>query len=318
MGLNFEETGLTPIGKVDIPDIYFNRYQSGIEEFDHLLGGGALPGSVITLCAKGGLGKSTLLLQVTQAYQRNNLNVAYLSGEESIHQIAFRCTNLGVEDVPVANMTDLEEICELIESAKLNIVVIDSFQHITTEVDIGERKLQRVAIDKLCQVAQANECTVFIIMHVTKAGILKGDSYVPHTADVNMEIKSGEEEYGSKEYRIIEIPTKNRFGPPTEIVTKMSGSGYIFTVDVPEKQDAKGGKRTREKQREFNKILAMLEPPAITVQRVMDDLECDYMHAYNRLAELSRNGDLIKFGKGKDAIYKVTKVEEQEYERAYA
>lgn len=308
MALKFEKTDLVPIGEIDIPSIYYNRYKSNVVEFDHLLGDGALPGSVITLCAKGGLGKTTLLLQVFQQYKNNGYNVAYLSGEESVHQIAFKCSNLGVDGVPVANITDLEDICELISQHKLKLLAIDSFQHITTKVDYGERKLQRVAIDKLCKVAQENECTVFIIMHVTKQGILKGDSYVPHTADVNMEIRSGEEEYGDKDYRIIEIGTKNRFGPLTEIVTKVSASGHSFTIDPPQKQE-NTSKRSNQKQREFDTILTMIEPPAITIPRVMEELDCDYMHAYNRLAELTRNGDLTKFGKGKDSIYKVTKVE---------
>jgi len=312
MALQFEQTGLTPIGEVDIPAIYYNRYKSGIEEFDHLLGDGALPGSVITLCAKGGLGKTTLLLQAFQQYMNNGLRVAYLSGEESIHQIAFKCSNLNVENVPVANVTDLEEICNLIRYNNLNIVAIDSFQHISSEVDYGERKLQRVAIDKICKVAQETECTVFVIMHVTKQGILKGDSYVPHTADVNMEIKSGEEEYGDKDYRILEIGTKNRFGPLAEVVTKMSGNGYIFTIEPPEKQDAKTNKRSQQKQNDLSVILSMIEPPAITIPRVMEELSCDYMHAYNRLAELTRNGELTKFGKGKDSIYKVTKIEQND------
>lgn len=309
MALQFKQTDLTPISEVNIPSIYYNRYKSGIEEFDHVLGNGALPGSVITLCAKGGMGKTTLLLQAFQQYMNNGLRVAYLSGEESIHQIAFKCSHLNVENVPVANVTDLEDICELIVKNKLNIVAIDSFQHISTKVDYGERKFQRVAIDKLCKVAQENECTIFVIMHVTKQGILKGDSYVPHTADVNMEIRSGEEEYGDKEYRIIEIGTKNRFGPLTEVVTKMTGNGYIFSIDPPQKQDtSSSSKKSNQKQQDFNTILTMIEPPAITIQRVMEELDCDYMHAYNRLAELTRNGDLTKFGKGKDSIYKVTKL----------
>jgi predicted ATP-dependent serine protease len=309
MALQLTQTDLVPIGEIDIPDIFFNRYKSGIEEVDHLLGNGALPGSVITLCAKGGLGKSTLMLQLFQQYNKRGYKVAYLSGEESVHQIAFKCAHLGVKDVPVANVTDLEDICELISHNKLNVVVIDSFQHITSKVELSGRQIQRVAINKLCKVAQETACTIFIIMHVTKQGVLKGDSYVPHTADVNMEIRSGEEEYGSKEYRIIEIPTKNRFGPPTEIVTKMTSSGYIFTVDVPEKQEQKESKRSNQKARDFKTILSMVEPPAITIQRVMGELDCDYMHAYNRLAELTRNGDLTKFGKGQNSIFKVTKVQ---------
>jgi len=307
MALGFAKTGLQPIGKIKVPDIFYNRYKSGIDEIDDLFGDGALPGAVFTLCAKGGLGKSTLMLQLLQAYSMQGYDVAYLSGEESKFQIAYKCGHLGVSDVPVDNITDIDEILELINSGDIDFMVLDSFQHITTKRDMSGRAIQKFAVDEICKAAQKSHCCVFIIMHVTKAGQLKGDSYVPHTVDVNMEIRSGEDEYGDKKFRIVEIPTKNRFGPPTEFIAEMTGNGYKFTVDVEPVEANKGkvNKRTAAKQSEFDAILTLLDPPAITPERVMEELDVDYNHAYGRLAELTKNRKLIKYGKGQQAIFKV-------------
>jgi len=299
-----KKSNLEKIGKVDVPEIFYQRRMSGLEEFDHLIGNGALPGSTFTLCAKGGLGKSTLMLQLMQAYSENDFNVAYVSGEESKYQIAFKCGHLHVHDVRVANITDVEEICDLIRDEDLDFIVIDSFQHLTTTREYSSVKMQKWAVNELCKAAQDTHCVVFIIMHVTKGGILKGDSYVPHTVDVNLQIHSGEDDYGDRKYRVIET-SKNRFGPIDEIVTEMTGSGHLFTVDVGKKEATpKQNRRSAAKQAEFDKILE-LTGQAVTPVLVMELLDVDYNHAYGRLAELTKSQKMRKIGRGQDAIFQV-------------
>jgi predicted ATP-dependent serine protease len=301
-----KKSKLEKIGAVDVPDIFYNRRMSGLEELDYLFGGGALPGSTFTLCAQGGLGKTTLMLQLMQAYYDNDFNVGYVSGEESKYQIAFKCGHLGVHDVPVANITDVEEICQLIKDEDMDFLVIDSFQHLTTTTDKTGLTFQKWAVNQLCKAAQDNLCCVFIIMHVTKAGILAGSTYVPHTVDVNLQFRSGEDEYGDRKYRVLES-SKNRFGSVDEIVTMMTGNGHVFTVDVQKKeQTPKQSKRSAAKQAEFDKILE-LSGMAITPIMIMEHLDVDYNHAYGRLAELTKNNKLKKIGRGQDAIFQVLK-----------
>jgi predicted ATP-dependent serine protease len=310
MSLTFQKgQGLQPVGEIEIPDIFYNRYKTGLEEFDNLVGGGLLPGSTITFCARGGLGKTTLMMQVMESCVYEGYNSALFTGEQSREQVAFNSPRLNVRKLPVDSETDVDKICQAIEENDLKVVTIDSFQHLTMPSSgLSGRKLQKAMTDKLINCAQENYCVIIFIMHVTVAGTIKGGTYTPHTVDVNMELRSGEDEYGDKRYRILET-SKNRFGCTTEVVTTMGHNGHVFTTvdDRPTKSaEPKVNVRTAKKQAEFDQILQMVDPPAITPERVMEALEVDYNHAYGRLAELTKNSLLEKFGRGQDAIFKLT------------
>lgn len=309
--LGFVATGLTPIKNIEIPDRFFNRYKTGVEEIDFLFGGedspGILPGSVITCCGTNGTGKTTLWLQVLARLQNCGLNVGYYSGEESKEQIALKSTHINVPDVPIANQKMLEVILKDVTTG-LDFIVIDSFQALMCEaVHLRGKRLQQHMINLICKTAQDNECTIVVIMHMTKAGQLKGDTCVPHTVDVNMVIRNGFKEYGDKAIRILEIPQKNRFGPCLETLALMGRNGYTFGVSVEPVEEApasgKTNKRSDNKQREMQQILE-LPFPVLTPDMVMDALHVDFAYAYGRLTELMKNRKLEKIGKGQDAIFK--------------
>lgn len=315
MNLGFVSTGLKPVGEVEIPDIYYNRMLSGIELCDHLFGGGLIPSAVITVTSKPGYGKSTWMTQLLNAYHKKKIPVGYFGCEESEAQMAFRANRLGIESLPVANMNDLDDIIGAIDEHGLKIIVIDSFMGIKIKGNsLKGKAMQQFVVERLVQRAQlkGKECAIFILMHMTKAGLLKGDTIVPHTVDVNIVIRSGLKELGDKDYRIIDCPEKNRFGPLTEIITKHGPRGYIFdgidqeiAIDV---NTSKVSKRTKHKQEEMVRILDMDDSQAITPQRVMEVLGVDYAHAYGRLGELTKNGKLVKYGKGQDAVFKINKM----------
>ena len=300
MQLDYTTTQFNTVKDIKIPSIFYTRYKTGISVIDELFGDGILPGSSITMCASAGCGKTTLLLQVLEGLSRNGYEVAYASGEENTYQLAFTCNRINVKNVKIANMTDVDELADQMKN--FDVMVIDSFQALTTKTKMNTREIERYAVSKLTRVAKDTECTVFFIMHLTKDGKLKGSTIVPHTVDVNMNIEIDGDI--SDDCRKIFF-SKNRFGPLNELNMFIGANGYDFQTPVvvePSEQKAKS-KKTR-KAEEIEKVLSIKEPPVITAQRVMKELDIDYMRAYNLLRELTLNGKLVKFGKGQDATYK--------------
>ena len=300
MNLNYTATDFTKVSDIVIPDIFYRRYKSGINAIDDLFGAGILPGSSITMCASAGCGKTTLLLQIFEGLAANGYSTAYASGEENTSQLAFTCNRIGVKNVAVANMTDIDDLAAQMEH--FDCMVVDSFQALTSRKNMNTRELERYAVSTLTRAAKDNECTIFFIMHLTKDGKLKGSTLVPHTVDVNMNIEVDAET--SDDARRIFF-TKNRFGPLNELTMFIGANGYDFSAPVVvEATNNKAKSKTNKKQEMLDKIIAIKEPPALNAKRVMKALDVDYQKAYNLLRELVLNDKLIKFGKGQTATYK--------------
>ena len=299
MNLNYENTTFTAVKDIKIPDLFYNRLKSGIETIDDLFGDGVLPGSAITMTAPAGCGKTTFLLQMLEGLSNQGFNTAYASGEENSYQLAYTCNRISVRSVKVANETDIDTLSELM--ADFDIMVIDSFQALTSKEKMNTRELERYAVSKLTRAAKDNECTVIFVMHLTKDGKLKGSTIVPHTVDVNMEIAiEGEFEDGLRKIFF----SKNRFGALNEVILSLGGTGYDFGKAVVIEEADKVPAKKNNKEAELETILNMKEPPHLNANRVMKKLDCDYNHAYNRLRDLVMNDKLMKFGKGKEATYK--------------
>lgn len=300
MNLNYTATDFKKVSDIVIPDIFYRRYKSGINAIDDLFGAGILPGSSITMCASAGCGKTTLLLQIFEGLAANGYSTAYASGEENTSQLAFTCNRIGVKNVAVANMTDIDDLAAQMEH--FDCMVVDSFQALTSRKNMNTRELERYAVSTLTRAAKDNECTIFFIMHLTKDGKLKGSTLVPHTVDVNMNIEVDAET--SDDARRIFF-TKNRFGPLNELTMFIGANGYDFSAPVVvEATNNKAKSKTNKKQEMLDKIIAIKEPPALNAKRVMKALDVDYQKAYNLLRELVLNDKLIKFGKGQTATYK--------------
>lgn len=303
MDLQYEtDNTFKSLDNIKIPDIFFNRYKTGISIIDDLFQDGILPGSTITLSAPPGAGKTSLLLQILSSMNNNGYKTGYASGEEDLFQIAFTVERLKAKGINAGNISDVDVLAQKMED--LDILVIDSFQALTTKNQLNSRELERYAISTITKSAKKNKCVVFIIMHRTKMGTMKGGTIVPHTVDVNMEIDIIENEEGV--FRKIFF-TKNRFGPCNDICLLMGSEGYMFdepvdmsTVDIA----AKENKKKSNKDQLFFEIEQYIQSELIVdTQGVMDKLNLGYMKAYNLLREMSLNGTIVKSGKGKTATY---------------
>jgi predicted ATP-dependent serine protease len=298
MDLKLKDTEFQAVGKIEIPDLFYRRYKSGIESIDDLFGDGILPGSAITMTAPAGCGKTTFLLQVLEGLAKNGYETAYASGEENTYQLAFTCNRLKVKKVKVANITDIDTLAD--RMADYDVMVVDSFQALSTGKKMNSRALEKYAVSRLTKAAKDTECTIFFIMHLTKAGKLKGGTIVPHTVDVNMEITiEGEISDCARKIYF----SKNRFGPCNELTLNLGAQGYDFgNPIIVEESEKKAPGKKKAKIAELDKIIA-IDEPKLTADKVMEVLNCDYNRAYNRLRELVLNNKMVKSGKGRTATY---------------
>ena len=207
------------------------RTQSDITEFDRVTGGGLVDGSVILIGGDPGIGKSTLLLQVTANLSRK-VKVAYVSGEESIEQVRMRAGRLGIDDAPVqlASITSVSDIVATMESKDApQVIVVDSIQ--TMFVDAiesapGTVSQVRAAAQELIRMAKKKNICVLIVGHVTKEGNIAGPRILEHMVDTVLYFE-GERGH---QFRILR-GVKNRFGATDEIgVFDMTENGL---AEVP-------------------------------------------------------------------------------------
>ena len=163
----------TRASDVVIPEIYNRRILTGIEDLDELFGGqGFLPGQMITVAAGAGTGKSSFLLQMLQALENIGKRTAYISGEETIQQISFSCKRLQVDSVPLANLTDIDDIEKAVVENKIEFLVLDSYPTITTSKKMNTRQKEEYIVGRLVRIAKENEMCIAIILHMTKNCLL--------------------------------------------------------------------------------------------------------------------------------------------------
>jgi DNA repair protein RadA/Sms len=202
------------------------RATSGIDEFDRVLGGGLVPASAILVGGDPGIGKSTLLLQVTAAFARGGLSCMYISGEEAAAQVQMRAQRLGLTDakVQLGAETNLRDILTTLDTHRPGLVVIDSIQTMwldTVDAAPGSVSQVRSAAHELVTFAKRRGVAVVLVGHVTKEGQIAGPRVVEHMVDT---VVYFEGERGHQ-FRILRA-VKNRFGPADEIgVFEMTGDG---------------------------------------------------------------------------------------------
>lgn len=212
------------------------RFPTSIVEFDSVLGGGVVPGSVVLIGGDPGIGKSTLSLQMSVALTQQKCKVLYVSGEESIQQTKMRAQRLSNEHnehLYILNQLDLNVILEHIKKLKAQVVVIDSVQviyHSQLESAPGSVSQVRECAAMLTQLAKSAGIAIFIIGHVTKEGMIAGPRVLEHIVDTVLYFEG--ERYSS--YRVLRA-TKNRFGSTNEIgVFEMTSAGLIEVTNPSE------------------------------------------------------------------------------------
>lgn len=202
------------------------RIPTKIEEFDRVLGGGIVKGSLVLLSGDPGIGKSTILLQICQNLGSKGQKILYVSGEESANQIKLRAVRIGVttNNLFILSQIDLATIVECIKAEKPDIVIIDSIQTMVYEQvnsSAGSITQVRECTNVFMHTAKGLGIPIFIVGHVNKDGAIAGPKVLEHIVDTVLYFE-GERNYS---YRILR-GVKNRFGSTNEIgVFEMTADG---------------------------------------------------------------------------------------------
>lgn len=201
------------------------RISTGVSEFDRVLGGGIVEGSLVLISGDPGIGKSTILLQICEHLGKSR-NVLYVSGEESASQIKLRAGRLGVttENLGILAETDIGVIVETIKTSKPDVVIIDSIQTMVYDEissTAGSITQVRECTNILMHLAKSLEIPILVVGHVNKDGAIAGPKVLEHIVDTVLYFE-GERNYS---YRILR-GVKNRFGSTNEIgVFEMKQNG---------------------------------------------------------------------------------------------
>jgi len=210
----------------EVEDTHAARLSTGIGEFDRVLGGGVVPGSLVLLGGEPGIGKSTLLLQAAGHFAREVGPVLYASGEESEHQIKSRGDRLGIGAAPLYLLSEtcIERILEEIARLKPALVIIDSIQTVFSikfQSAPGSIGQVREAATQFLFAAKGQNIPTVLVGHVTKDGSLAGPKVLEHVVDTVLYFE-GERHHSHRVVRAV----KNRFGAVSELgVFEMTGAG---------------------------------------------------------------------------------------------
>ncbi len=213
------------------------RTKTPIEELNRVLGGGLVSGSAILIGGDPGIGKSTLLLQLSSKLSQNNFGCLYITGEESLNQIKMRAKRLGVQDTPMGLLaaTNVEDIISTIDQNKknLDLVIIDSIQTVATnEVSSSPGTVSQIRASShmLINYAKQNNITLLLACHVNKDGQLAGPKVLEHMVDTVLYFEGDHNNH----FRILRA-IKNRFGAVNEIgVFEMTSKGLAEITNPSE------------------------------------------------------------------------------------
>ena len=218
-----------------VAQVKVERLATGIHEFDRVLGGGVVPGSLVLLGGTPGIGKSTILLDAGLRFGQRGIKVLYVSGEESEEQTAMRAVRLGGasanENLLIMTATDLDAILAQANTVKPQLLIIDSIQTMynaelpTAAGSVGQ---VRECTAKLLQFAKTTNIAVLVIGHVTKDGNIAGPRLLEHMVDVVLQFE-GDRSYAFRVLRAL----KNRFGSTEESGIFSMEAGGLAEVANP-------------------------------------------------------------------------------------
>ncbi|MDL2206745.1 DNA repair protein RadA [Eubacteriales bacterium OttesenSCG-928-N13] len=229
----------------DIPDEQLTRELTGVGELDRVLGGGVVPGSMVLVGGDPGIGKSTLLTQVSSNMANAGARVLYISGEESARQIKMRAKRLGAsgEHFYVLSENDMQIIESRMESVEPTIMIVDSIQTMyKPEIASAPGSVSQVreSASQLMRFAKMSGCAVFLVGHVTKEGSIAGPRVLEHMVDAVLYFE-GDRQH---QYRLLRA-VKNRFGSVNELgMFEMTGDGMM---EVPNASEVLLSERAHER-----------------------------------------------------------------------
>ena len=211
------------------------RFTTGLSEFDRTLGGGLVQGSLVLIAGDPGIGKSTILLQTSNAIAQSTKKVLYISAEESMSQVKLRAERLGInsDNLFVYSQINLDLIKKQILEINPDVVIIDSIQSVYNQ-DIssspGSVSQIRECTNELMTIAKTNNITIVIVGHVTKEGMIAGPKVLEHMVDTVIYFEG--DRY--KSYRILRC-IKNRFGNTSEVgIFNMQDNGLVEVLNPSE------------------------------------------------------------------------------------
>jgi DNA repair protein RadA/Sms len=223
------------VALTDIVIDHVKRIPAGIREFDRVVGGGVVPGSMVLLGGAPGIGKSTLMLQVADALCRSGAKGLYISGEESLQQVKDRAHRLGLvsQQLFLVSETELSRMADAINKTSPSFCIIDSIQT-TYREDLasapGSVGQVRECAAEILRIAKSKGITVFLLGHVTKEGDLAGPRVLEHIVDTVLYFEAEREQM----FRILRSH-KNRFGPTHEVgVFRMTSQGLAGVKSTSE------------------------------------------------------------------------------------
>lgn len=228
-----KQTSAKPVLIQDIDTANFNRIQTHYQEFDRIIGGGIVEGSLTLFGGEPGIGKSTMLLQLSERLASQGLTILYVCGEESAEQTALRAKRLGIKSdrLFLLSETLFSHIRAQIDQLKPQVLIIDSVQIVYK----GELPSAPGSVTQVREIAM--ECmylskglgiTTFLVGHVTKSGDIAGPKVLEHIVDTVFEFE-GDRQHG---YRMIRS-VKNRFGPTDDVAIFQMGENGLTEILNP-------------------------------------------------------------------------------------
>lgn len=211
----------------------FKKIKIGINEFDRVLGGGFIKGSSVLLSGEPGIGKSTLILQLAGHISENNINIIYITAEESLNQLIHRAKRLKIhsENIQFFQENNITNVLNTCENLKPEVIIIDSVQTVyfpDTESATGSVSQVRKISELACLYSRKNNAALFLIGQVTKSGDLAGPRSLEHLVDVVISLEGDRKQ----NYRILRA-SKNRYGSCEEIgIFKMYEKGLEEVHDL--------------------------------------------------------------------------------------
>jgi predicted ATP-dependent serine protease len=265
MNLGWESKGPQKLGSVTIPDEYYNRVYTDIAPIDNLFNG-FIPGQVLLLGAGRGTGKTTFLMQLSQAIgdkYGDSVKPLYLSNEEDITQLAFTAERINAQGIDADNCSYVEDVIEYMK--KYRFITVDSLAGmLTRDTTVGKSDVEVHCIQQVYRAAKQYKTTMFLIQHMAKGGkVALGKSAIEHTADAVIKMHNLDAEDFPRGKKI--VVEKNRAGSCSELWLRMEKAGFDFTDPIEDKtgndKDVRpqGGQRAEKAAAEMNNLVEFLK-----------------------------------------------------------
>lgn len=266
MNLGWESKGPQKLGAVTIPDEYYNRVYTDIAPIDNLFNG-FIPGQVLLLGAGRGTGKTTFLMQLSQAIgdkYGDAVKPLYLSNEEDITQLAFTAERINAQGIDADNCSYVEDVIAYMK--KYRFIAVDSLAGmLTRDESVGKSDVEVHCIQQIYRAAKQHKTTMFLIQHMAKGGkVALGKSAIEHTADAVIKMHNLDPEDFPRGKKI--VVEKNRAGSCGELWLRMEKAGFDFTDPIDDKtgndKDARpqqGGARAERKSREMQNLIDFMK-----------------------------------------------------------